>query len=175
MARFLTLFHPVYPSRQTLILSILALSFALTAGSSPGFAREVTYTRFGADAEGNAAGEIPPFEGNKGLECPDGYQKGDYLPNPYSAEKPLFVITRSNVNQHRNRLSPGQVARLMKHPNSFMKIYTPHIGISSTPKFTIVQRKGAARLLTSMKRTSSVDLGGSPSAIQKTGFKRSGM
>ena len=65
---------------RTRIACILVLSVALTASYAPASTEEVKYTRFGAEAGGNATGEIPPFEGNKGLKCPDDYEKGDYLP-----------------------------------------------------------------------------------------------
>ncbi len=105
---------------------LIVFSVAVTAFRPSAFPEEVKYTRFGAEAAGNATGEIPPFEGNKGLKCPAGYKKGDYLPNPYRDEKVLFVISAANVDKYKNRLSPGQVARLKRNPNHFMKVYPSH-------------------------------------------------
>ena len=93
---------------------------------SPPFALSGEHTRIGAVAGGNATGEIPAFQGTKGLTCPEGYQKGDFLPNPYSKEKVLLRIDHKNVDQYKSRLSPGQVARLKKNKIFYMNIYPTH-------------------------------------------------
>jgi len=84
------------------------------------------YTPLGAEAGGNATGEIPPWTGIKGLTCPEGWEPGDYLPNPYSEEKPLFRIDHTNVDKYSDKLSPGQVARLKKAHHLYMDIYSTH-------------------------------------------------
>ena len=106
---------------------VFVLSLSVMAIGAPStYAEEGKFTRFGAEAGPNATGEIPAFEGAKGLKCPEGYQKGDYLPNPYRDEKELLVINSANVDQYKARLSPGQVARLVRNPNHYMKIYKTH-------------------------------------------------
>ncbi len=98
--------------------------FIAAAGFSQAEAGE--HTRIGAVAGGNPAGDIPPFEGAKGLTCPSSYEKGDYLPSPFKGEKPLFRIDHTNVDQYKDRLSPGQVARLKKNTFYGMKVYPTH-------------------------------------------------
>lgn len=105
-----------------IILSLVLMAASSAADTQGG----VKYTRLGAEAAGNATGEIPPFEGAKGLKCPADYQKGEYLPNPFRDEKVLFVINAANVDKYKDRLSPGQVARLVKNPNYYMNIYPSH-------------------------------------------------
>jgi hypothetical protein len=95
----------------------------------------VEYTRVGAEAQGNATGEIPPFEGAKGLECPADFEKGDYLPNPYRDEQVLFRIDHTNVDQYKERLSPGQVARLKKNTFFYMNIYPSHRNFEHPEKY----------------------------------------
>jgi len=80
----------------------------------------------GADPAGNASGTITPFVGNKGLQCPANYVKGQFLPNPYKDEKPLFRIDHSNVQKYADKLSPGQVARLKRNQNFYMNVYPTH-------------------------------------------------
>ncbi len=109
------------------IASIFALFLVLTASYQLAHAEEQgKYTRIGAEAAGNATGEIPAFEGIKGLECPAGYKSGEYQANPYRDEKALLVINQANVDKYKDRLSPGQVARLIKVPNYYMNIYPTH-------------------------------------------------
>lgn len=80
----------------------------------------------GAVAGGNDTGEIPAYEGAKGLTCPADYKPGQFLPNPYKGENPLFRIDHTNVGQYKERLSPGQIARLKKNKNYYMNVYPTH-------------------------------------------------
>ena len=107
---------------KTSIVSVFALSLVLALMPSRVFTGEVEYTRIGAIAGGNDTGEIGPFEGDKGLECPADYKAGQFLPNPYKDEKPLFLIDHTNVDQYKERLSPGQIARLKKNKFYYMTV-----------------------------------------------------
>lgn len=82
---------------------------------------ELTVT--GAETSGNADGTIPAYTG--GLkEPPACYQGGDFLCNPFPEDKPLFVIEASNVEQYKDKLSPGQFAMFQKYPDTFrMPVY----------------------------------------------------
>ena len=107
-------------------MSETLLLCSLLMVSGPGHADE-EFTPLGAIKAGNATGEIPAFEGEaKDTQCPRTYTKGDYLLNPYKDEKPLFRLDHTNVDQHRDRLSPGQIARLMRNENFFMNVYPSH-------------------------------------------------
>lgn len=86
----------------------------------------VKYTRIGAEYAGNKTGEITAFEGDKDLKCPSGYVTGKLLPNPYGKEKPLFRINYKNVDKYKERLSPGQVARIKKNKKFYMDVYPTH-------------------------------------------------
>jgi len=79
-------------------------------------------TAVGALQAANASGSIPAYTG--GLAQ-------DVSANPYTDiyahEKPLFVITASNVEQYKNNLSPGQLAMFAKYPASYkMPVYPTH-------------------------------------------------
>ncbi len=119
------------------VLTSFALCFllAMFAQPGPGDATTSKHAAIGADLEGNAAGDITPFEGNKGLECPEGYEKGDFLPNPYKDEKPLFRIDQSNVHKYKDRLSPGQVARVKRNKNFYMNVYPTHRNMQVSDAF----------------------------------------
>ena len=100
-----------------------------------GPAEEGQKTRLGAVTAGNATEDIPAFEGVTSLKCPVDYEKGDFLPNPYKDETSLFRIDHTNVDQFKDRLSPGQVARLKKNTFFFMNIYPTHRNFEHPEKY----------------------------------------
>ncbi|MBK8288269.1 MAG: DUF1329 domain-containing protein [Cellvibrionales bacterium] len=83
-------------------------------------------TRMGANPKGNADGTIPEYTGTT-LGVPKGVDykgTGTYYPNPYPAEKPLFVIDGKNYEKYKENLTDGQVALFKKYPDTFkMKVY----------------------------------------------------
>jgi len=86
-------------------------------------------TPMGAIRAANEDGMIPQWTGKiRGL--PQGLKwdgPGTPYPDPYAAEQPLFVITRDNMEQYRERLSPGQVAMFETYPETFrMPVYPSH-------------------------------------------------
>jgi len=48
---------------------------------------------------------------------------GDYIPNPWKEDKPLFRIDQPNVDQYKERLSAGQYARIKKFKTFYMNVY----------------------------------------------------
>ncbi len=89
----------------------------------------------GADPGPNATGEIPAFEGHENMTCPSDFEQGDYFPNPYKREQPLFRIDHTNVDEHKDRLSPGQIMRLKKHHKFYMEVYPTHRNNVFCPEF----------------------------------------
>ena len=85
-----------------------------------------TYTPVGAERAGNAAGTIPAWTGGL-TELPAGYVEGEPLVNPFPDEKPLFTITPQNYQQYSDNLSPGQIALMLRYPDTYrMPVYTTH-------------------------------------------------
>ncbi|MGB0468664.1 MAG: DUF1329 domain-containing protein, partial [Pontibacterium sp.] len=77
-------------------------------------------TPLGAEKAGNSAGTIPAWNG--GLSSIQ-----DRYTNPFAAEAPLFTINKDNLDQHRDKLSPGQIAMFKKYPDSYrLNIYPTH-------------------------------------------------
>ncbi len=128
------------------IACILVLFFVVALSCRQGEADE--YTRMGAEMNGNASGEITAFEGAKGLTCPSDYKLGQYLPNPYKGEKPLFRIDHTNVDQYKERLAPGQIKRLKTNKDFYMTVYPTHRNMEFCDEFYIAtqKNKGTARL-----------------------------
>lgn len=80
-------------------------------------------TPIGAERAANTDGSIPEWTG--GLPTNAGHvdAKG-FLEDPFAADKPLFVITAANLEQYRDKLTPGQIAMFNRYPATFrMPIY----------------------------------------------------
>ena len=118
--------------RASMIAS-LVLCLALTITISTSHALDISLV--GADPGPNETGEIPAWEGHKNLPCMSDYTPGQYYPNPYPDEKPLFRIDHKNVDQYKERLSPGQIMRLKKHENFYMNVYQSRRNVEFCPEF----------------------------------------
>jgi hypothetical protein len=108
-----------------------AIALALSAGSalaavSPQEAAKLgaSLTPFGAEKAGNAAGTIPEWTGGI-TKAPAGYtQPGQHHVDPFAGDKPLFTITKANLDQYKDNLTPGQIAMFNTYPNSYqMPVY----------------------------------------------------
>ncbi|MDX3774768.1 DUF1329 domain-containing protein [Chromatiaceae bacterium AAb-1] len=113
--------------KLTLLSSALALVFSCSALAkiTPEQAARLgnDLTPLGAEKAGNADGSIPAWDG--GIKAaPAGYKPGDHHPDPFSGDKVLFTIDKSNVNQYRDLLSPGQIKLFETYPDTYkMNVY----------------------------------------------------
>ncbi len=115
--------------KHTLVAAAIAL--ALSAGSAlaavaPAEAAKLgaSLTPFGAEKAGNAAGTIPEWVG--GITQPPAAYKtpGQHHPDPFADDKPLFTITKANLEQYKANLTPGQIAMFETYPSSYqMPVY----------------------------------------------------
>ena len=79
-------------------------------------------TPLGAQAAGNAAGTIPAWTG--GITTPvAGFKAGGHYPDPYAGDKPNLTVDAANVEQYKDKLSPGQVALIKKYPGWKLNVY----------------------------------------------------
>lgn len=113
-------------SRKAAALAAAGAAFAMPAAaelSAADLARlGTTLTPVGAEKAGNAAGTIPAWDG--GITNPAaGYKPGGHYPDPYAADKPLFTIDGRNADQHKDKLTAGQMAMLKKYPAYKMVVY----------------------------------------------------
>lgn len=76
-------------------------------------------TPLGAERAGNADGTIPEWTG--GYSRPG--EDVNRPQNPFPDDRPLFTITRENLNEHRDRLSPGQIAMFERYDTYRMHVY----------------------------------------------------
>ena len=156
---------------RILNLSITLVCLVWAASCQVVWAVEGPYTRLGAEANGNATGDIPSFEGAKGLKCPDNYQKGDYLPNPYKDEKVLFRIDHTNVNQYAHRLSPGQVERLKRHNDFYMNVSPAHRNFEHSEEYYRATEKNLETCRLDEKNVLHGWNGGLPFPFPKNGLE----
>ena len=94
--------------------------FVIATGS---VAQELTYS--GGIKAGNENGSIPVWTG--GLTTPpSGWDGKKGYKNPFSGEKPLFVIDGSNYSEYETKLSPGLIALLKDNSRFSMPVFKTH-------------------------------------------------
>ena len=109
-----------------LALSMLATSVMAAVSAEDAAKLGTTLTPVGAEKAGNADGTIPEWTG--GLPKDAGTADGrGFLSNPFASEQPLFTITAQNVEQYRDKLTPGQLAMFKRYPESYrIPVYPTH-------------------------------------------------
>jgi len=116
---------------KTTIFTYVAVSLLATASSNAVCAVSIEQaerlgkdlTPMGAERAGNADGSIPEWAGGLTTDAGQVDVKG-FLENPFAADKPLFIITAANLEQYRDKLTPGQIAMFNRYPATFkMPIY----------------------------------------------------
>lgn len=121
--------------KRTLSFLVLALLMTplhqVVAKVSPEEAASLgtTLTPIGADPAANADGSIPAYTGSLyGLPAGLSYDgPGSPYPDPYGDDPVLHTLTRHNMNEHAEFLSPGLVALFDTYPDTFrMLVYPTH-------------------------------------------------
>jgi hypothetical protein len=117
--------------RVALAAALLPLTFTGHAAVSAEEAGKLgqSLTPLGAEKAGNADGSIPAWDG--GLTAiPEaaksaGYKgdKGDRFVDPFPQDKPEFTITNSNLDQHKDKLTPGQLGLFATFDAYKMPVY----------------------------------------------------
>jgi len=112
--------------------ALLAISGPVSAKVSAAEADRLgkDLTCIGAEKAGSKDGAIPAYSG-KWTEFPSSIKytphTGQFPPDPYADEKPLFTISEENVAKYADKLSDGQKALMKKWPKAFqMNVYPSH-------------------------------------------------
>ena len=130
-------------SRNT--LTAVAVALSLLAGGAMAKMSAEDVARLGKDLNpiggiraGSADGLLPEWTGNI-VGLPPGIKwdgPGTPRPDPWPDEQPLFIITKDNMDQYRERLSPGQLAMFETYPETFrMPVYPGHREFAFYPTF----------------------------------------
>lgn len=107
-------------------LSLLASSVMAAVSADEAAKLGTTLTPLGAEMAGNADGTIPAWTGGLPKSAGTVDARG-FLQDPFASEKPLFVITAENVEQYKDKLTPGQLAMFKRYPQSYrMPVYPTH-------------------------------------------------
>ncbi|MCR4302069.1 MAG: DUF1329 domain-containing protein [Sulfuricaulis sp.] len=110
---------------QTKLSTILATAALLYVSVASSAELDRDLTPLGAQAAGSSTGTIPAWNG--GLTAPvAGFKPGGHYPDPYAGDRPTLTLDASNAEQHKDRLSPGQIALLKKYPTWKMNVYPAH-------------------------------------------------
>ncbi len=128
----------------------------------------------GGERAGNADGTIPAWTGGFTQDMiPACYKgKGTRYCDPFPEDKPLFTITPQNVDQYRDKLSPGQLALFSTQRTYKMPIYQTR-RTSSYPDFYYeATYRNALQAKLGGNGEALVDaITGVPFPIPKTGFE----
>ncbi len=107
-------------SAITLALSVNVAQAKVTEAEAAKLGNELT--PLGAVKAGNADGSIPAWTG--GITTPPaGYSPGDFHPDPFPDDKPLFEITAANYKEYTDFLTPGQQKLFENYDTYRMPVY----------------------------------------------------
>lgn len=111
---------PSIISRSLILITLAGFtSFSQAAVSQEEAARlGQDLTPVGAERAGSADGVIPPWDG--GITSPPaGYSPGMHHPDPFADDRPLFVVTAANREDHAEYLTEGHMAMLRAYPDTY--------------------------------------------------------
>ena len=116
-----------------ILAAILAFPLCTNAAITPAEAKRLgqDLTPVGAEKLGNGK-DIPAWTG--GLPLSKGFTPGNFHPDPYAEDKPLYRITGKNYEQYKSRLSAGQIALLERFPDLYFDVY-PSRRSASYPQY----------------------------------------
>jgi len=100
-------------------------------------------TPLGGERAGNAEGTIPEWTGGI-TEPPPGYQLGEHHRDPYASDRPLFVITRDNLDEHRGKLSAGLQRMLETYETFEIPVYPTRRSASAPQRIYDATKRAAA-------------------------------
>src|SRR5262245_61114310 len=118
--------------KTTLALALLTACTLVQAKQTDAGKLDAALTPTGAERAANTDGSIPAWDGGMQAGAAAVSASGDYA-DPFASEKPLYTITKANIGQYKNVLSPGQQAMFTRFPDYRMNVYPSHRS-ASLPK-----------------------------------------
>ncbi|MBD9500634.1 DUF1329 domain-containing protein [Pseudomonas sp. PDM23] len=114
------------------LLCKLSLAVALVAACGLAQAKQTDaalldgkLTPVGAERAANADGSIPAWTGGMKAGAAAIASNGDYS-DPFASEQPLYVVSKANLAQYKDLLSPGQQAMFVRYPDYRMRVFPSH-------------------------------------------------
>lgn len=108
-----------------LVLGLLTACTLVQAKENDPARLDGPLTPVGAERAGNADGSIPAWDGGMKPGVAAVSANGDYT-DPFAGEQPLFVISKANLAQYKDQLSPGQQALFARYADYRMAVYPTH-------------------------------------------------
>lgn len=128
-------------------LLVLSLFSGLALAATPADIAKLgtSLTPLGGEKAGNAEGTIPAWTGGI-TRPPAGYKgPGQHHIDPYAGDKPLFTITKANLDKYKAHLTAGQVALFNTYPDTYQMPVYPTRRSASAPQWVYDNtRKNAA-------------------------------
>ncbi len=107
--------------------SALALAMSLPAAAKVDAAKagelKTTLTPTGADKGANKDGSIPAWDGGLKAAPASFGGPGKRYVDPFPGDKAKFTITKANLDQYKDKLTPGQQALFAKYDSYKMNVY----------------------------------------------------
>jgi len=141
-------------------------------------ALENELTPMGAIRAGNSDGSIPAWTGgitqapaSVATYDPASAAEGNFYPDPFANEKPLYIVTSKNMAEHEDKLTPGIQAMLKKYPETFaLHVYPTHRTAAAPQWVYDNTKKNAVRAVMAEGDDGIINAyGGIPFPIPKTG------
>jgi hypothetical protein len=136
--------------RRTFVSISLAVLFILIASSAGAkmSAEEIArlgkdLTPSGGEMAGNKDGTIPAWEGGI-TSPPEGYKVGMHHPDPFADDPISFTITKQNMDQYADKLTPGQKAMLELYDTFKINVYPTRRSASFPDRIYEATKKSAA-------------------------------
>ena len=104
------------------LFALIALNVHAAVKPSEAARLGADLTPLGAETAGNADGTIPAWNGGI-LTPPAGYKVGDHHQDPFTADKPLYTVTPSNIGQYESKLTAGSVSLLKAYADYKLIVY----------------------------------------------------
>lgn len=149
-------------------LGLTMLGMLVGALHLPVQAEELTPN--GATKAGNADGSIPAWDG--GLTAPPtGWQPEQGYVDPFKDEQPSVVINAGNAEQHKDKLTPGQLAMMQKYPSFSVSVYPTHRTFANPQSIYDATRDKAGSARINGYKLENFGLPGTPFPVPKTGVE----
>lgn len=165
---------------KTIKAIVATLSIAAFMAGVPAVRAELTQadtdrlgkdlTPNGAVMAGNKEGTIPAWTGGM-TKPPAGWKPENGYVDPFANEKPLFVITAQNAEQHKDRLSAGLMAMLKKYPSFNISVYPTHRTFANPKAVYDATKAQAINVKNDGLSIKNYNLPGTPFPIPKNGIE----
>jgi hypothetical protein len=124
----------------------------------------------GAEKAGNKEGTIPAWEGGL-TKPPPGWKPEQGYVDPFKDEKPILKIDAKNVDQYKDKVSPGLQAMLKKYPGFYLNVYPTHRTFALPNEVYDATRKQAATAKVDGLALTGYVGPGTPFPVPKTGVE----